>query len=59
MEKNEFKIAIASIPWNVLASLTCVKRQEVYRWKTGKAFPRGEKLFILLELIEREKKKQA
>lgn len=59
MEKLELQIAIASIPWNVIAALTCVKRQEVYRWKTGKAFPRGEKLLKLMELIEREQKKQA
>lgn len=58
MEKNEFKIAIAAIPWNIMAALTGVKRQEIYRWKTGKAFPRGEKLLKLMELIKREQKKQ-
>lgn len=55
MEKNELQIAIASIPWNVIAAVTGVKRQEVYRWKTGKAFPHGEKLLKLMELIKREK----
>ena len=56
MKKNDLQIAISAIPWNVIAQKTGVCRMEVYRWKTGKALPGGEKLLKLMELIKREKR---
>jgi len=58
MTKQELQNTIASIPWNVIAANVEACRMEVYRWKTGKAFPSGEKLLKLIALIE-EQKKQA
>lgn len=58
MTRKELQIAIASIPWNVIAANVEACRMEVYRWKTGKAFPSGEKLLKLMRLLEEQKKQE-